>query len=88
MPSLGDSYTKMYNGAVGIFNNGGDGELVSVIEVAKLLGEEGHQHPHVSCTHPYTLSVCLNGNLILSNMSCVLFFVTQRRMLCFWTMGM
>ena len=55
VPSLGDTYTKMYNGAVGIFNKGGDGELVSVIEVAKLLGEEGHQHPHVSCTYVHNL---------------------------------
>ena len=46
VPSLGDSYQQMYNGSVGIYNQRGDGELLSVIEVAKLLGKEGHQHPH------------------------------------------
>jgi len=46
IPSLGNSYSRMYDGAVGIYDSDGQGGLLSVIEVAKLLGREGHQHPH------------------------------------------
>lgn len=42
IPSLGDAH--LHNGTVGIYDK--DSKLLSTIEVAKMIGDQGHQHPH------------------------------------------
>lgn len=54
IPSLGQGAT-LVNGSVGIYRRD---TLVSTIEVAKLLGRRGHQHPHDAIWLP-------NGDLVV-----------------------
>jgi hypothetical protein len=58
VPSLGVSYTNLNNGAVAIYDSANDVEPLSVIEVAKLTGHLGHQHPHDAMFLP-------NGDIIV-----------------------
>ena len=43
--SLGDGSADNANGCIGIFNEETD-ELTSVLEIDKLLGVDGYDHPH------------------------------------------
>ena len=54
VPSLGDAH--MHNGAVGIYDK--DSKLLSTIEVAQTIGDQGHQHPHDAIFLP-------NGDVIV-----------------------
>lgn len=44
VPSLGASFSDLGNGSVAVYSAAR--ELLSVIEVARLIGHLGHQHPH------------------------------------------
>jgi hypothetical protein len=48
IPSLGHTYESLVNGSVSIYKNqvGSSELLLATIEIAQLLGHEGHQHPH------------------------------------------
>lgn len=56
IPSLGDSHSSLVNGSVTILI--GESTIIGKIEISKLLGHKGHQHPHDAIFLP-------NGDLVV-----------------------